>query len=120
MNRRTFIKGLLGAAGAVALPVKAFVPAAKPGEASSRLETRRGPSCSAIRVNGERVVSDSDQAELCQFPVRAWITLVSPDGERLMGMGDYFPTDARRGWACACGEYNGDATFCCGKCGGSR
>ena len=26
---------------------------------------------------------------------------------------------AKRGWACACGEYNGDATFCCGKCGGS-
>jgi len=59
-------------------------------------------------------------AELYPIPVRAWITLTNREGETLMGMGDYFPTDARRGWACACGEYNGDATFCCGKCGGSR
>ena len=28
--------------------------------------------------------------------------------------------ESRRGWACTCGEYNGPATFCCGKCGGNR
>ena len=40
--------------------------------------------------------------------------------EELEGVGWKEALSARRGWACACGEYNGDATFCCGKCGRSR